>query len=318
MFEEGQLFATIILGGGPAGLTAALYCARGSGGPPLVALGSMAQSQIFGSDAVENFPGIHSEEVSGETLIRTMATQAQRFGAILLEKSADLVDLSDRSSFRVQIGGKWVRGQSIIIATGAKAKWLGVPGEERLKYRGISACATCDGPLKVFRNQHLMVVGGGDSALEEALFLTKFASKITIVHRRNKLRASRILIDRVISNQKIQIKWDTVVIEFVGEDALDKVRLQNLATQTEEMLNVVGAFIAIGHEPATSIFKGQIDLDADGYVKVHNHVCTSVAGVFACGDCHDREFRQAITAAGNGCQAAIAAQRWLASNHAML
>ncbi len=309
----------IIVGAGPAGLTAAIYAGRANLNP-LVAAGEPQATQMPGGQLmlttdVENFPGF-PQGVQGPELMQRMMEQARRFGAEIVEEFAEEFDLSNGSPFKVRVGDTWYETEALIIATGASARWLNLPDEDKFRNRGISACATCDGPLPMFRNKHLFVVGGGDSAMEEALFLTRFASKVTIIHRRDKLRASKYMQKRVFENPKIDIMWDTVVVGYKGENFLEKIVVKNVKTGEEKEIEVGGLFIAIGHDPNTKMLKGTgLELDEKGYIKVRDNVYTNIEGVFAAGDVHDNVYRQAITAAGFGAMAAIAAERWLEAKH---
>jgi thioredoxin reductase (NADPH) len=296
----------IILGSGPAGLTAALYAARANL-KPVVLKGVDAGGQLMLTTEVENFPGF-PDAVLGPELMERMEKQAGRFEAELLHQAATRVDLSERP-FGVWAGDEEWRARSLIVATGASARWLGIPGEERLRGRGVSSCATCDGFF--FRGQELVVVGGGDSAVEEATFLTRFATRVTIVHRRDELRASKIMQDRAFANDKIDFVWDSTVEEITGDGSVSGVRLRNLKTGDTTERETGGVFVAIGHTPNTSLFEGQIQL-ANGYIVVDEPTTrTSVEGVFAAGDVVDVTYRQAITAAGMGCKAAMDAERFL-------
>jgi thioredoxin reductase (NADPH) len=298
----------IILGSGPAGLTAALYAARANL-HPVVLKGIDAGGQLMLTTEVENFPGF-PDAVLGPELMERMEKQAGRFEAELLHTAATRVDLSERP-FGVWAGDEEWRARSLIISTGATAKWLGIPGEDRLRGRGVSSCATCDGFF--FRGQELVVVGGGDSAVEEATFLTRFATKVTLVHRRGELRASKIMQDRAFANDKIEVVWDSAVDEILGNGTVSGVRLRNLKTDALTELPAGGVFVAIGHTPNTALFDGQLELD-NGYITVAEPTTrTSVDGVFAAGDVVDINYRQAITAAGMGCKAAIDAERFLES-----
>ncbi len=301
-----------ILGSGPAGLTAALYCARAEL-QPLVITGVPAGGQLLVTTDVENYPGFPNG-VQGPELIDLMRRQAAKFGAEYVDDNVTSVDFAHRP-FRVATGSNGtVRADAVIVATGANARWLGLPSEERLKGHGISACATCDGFF--FKGKRLAVVGGGDTAMEEALFLTNFAEHVTIVHRRDQFRASPIMADRARSHPKISCLFDHEVVEVLGTETVEGLRLRHTQTGANRELAVGGLFVAIGHDPATALFRGVLDLDAQGYVKVHDHTRTTVEGVFAAGDVHDRHYRQAVTAAGSGCMAAIDAERWLAARAA--
>lgn len=296
----------VILGSGPAGLTAALYAARANL-KPLVLKGVEAGGQLMLTSDVENYPGF-PDAVLGPELMERMEKQAARFEAELLHQSASRVDLDERP-FTVWSGDQAWRARSLIVATGAQARWLGVPGEETLRGRGVSTCATCDGFF--FRGQELIVVGGGDSALEEAIFLTRFATRVTIVHRRDQLRASKIMQDRAQANDKIAFVWNSVVEKILGDGSVSGARLRDVRSGRTRDLAAGGVFVAIGHVPNTSLFEGKLELDR-GYVKVQEPTTrTSVAGVFAAGDVVDYTYRQAVTAAGMGCQAAIDAERFL-------
>lgn len=302
----------IIIGGGPAGLTAAIYTGRALL-EPLVIEGDMGPGgelpggQLMLTTDVENFPGF-PKGVLGPELIELFREQASRFGAEIVHGAASAVDFT-ASPFTVTSGGIDYRGRAVIIATGASPRMLGIPGEERLRSRGVSTCATCDGPL--FRDKRLAVVGGGDSALEEALFLTRFARQVTVIHRRRELRASRIMQERALASQKIDFLWGHVLAEVLGENVVTGIRVADAKTGEESTLEIDGLFVAIGHKPNTEIFAGQIELDENGYVATKGRTGTAIDGVFAAGDAVDHVYRQAITAAALGCMAAIDAERWL-------
>lgn len=268
---------------------------------------------------VENFPGF-PDGVEGPELIELMSKQAKKFGATIIEEWANEFELPAGGPFKVKVGNQWYETSSVILANGAAAKWLGAPGEAKLVNHGISACATCDGPLPVFRNKHLFVIGGGDSAVEEATFLTRFASKVTIIHRRDSLnRASKIMQKRALENPKIEFLFNTVITGYEGEKSLEAINVKNIETGAEQSLPTNGLFMAIGHTPLTShLSSAGVELDSTGYVVAKNHVETSIDGVFTAGDVHDTHFRQAISAAGFGCMAAIAAERWIEAKNARL
>jgi thioredoxin reductase (NADPH) len=296
----------VIIGSGPAGYTAALYAARANL-KPLVLKGIDAGGQLMLTTEVENYPGF-PEGILGPELMELMEKQAARFDAELLHQAASKVDLSE-PPFGVWSGDEEFRAHTVIVATGARAKMLGVPGEQQLLGRGVSTCATCDGFF--FRGQELVVVGGGDSAMEEALFLTRFATKVTVVHRRDELRASKIMQQRAFENEKIAFMWDSVIEEVVGDGQVTGVRLRNVRTEESAELPAGGVFVAIGHVPNTQIFQDQLEMTG-GYIVVREPTtATSVDGVFAAGDVVDFTYRQAITAAGMGCQAAMDAERYL-------
>jgi thioredoxin reductase (NADPH) len=297
----------VILGSGCAGLTAAVYAARANLKPLLID-GHEAGGQLSLTTDVENFPGF-PEGIQGPELIERMRQQAARFGTEYLTGTAMGVDLS-RRPFQLKISSHGeIFTRALIIATGASARMLGIASERRLLGRGVSTCATCDGFF--FRGKEIAVVGGGDSAMEEANFLTKFADKVTIVHRRDAFRASKIMQDRVLRNPKITVAWNSVIEEVIGTDKVQAIRVENLKTGGMSEIKVEGVFVAIGHTPNTKIFEGQIDLDKAGYILTREGSRTSVRGVFAAGDCQDHVYRQAVTAAGSGCMAAIDAERFL-------
>jgi thioredoxin reductase (NADPH) len=301
-------YDVVVVGSGPAGYTAALYAARANL-DVLVFQGFEVGGQLMLTSDVENYPG-YKDGVMGPDMMDDFEAQASRFGAEMRPENVERVDLSGRP-FRV-----WAEGEeeptlarAVVIATGAQARWLGLPGEQRLMGRGVSGCATCDGFF--FKDKRVAVVGGGDTAMEEALFLTKYAGEVLIIHRRDEFRASKIMLERARNNPKVTFITDTVVEDVLGEESVEGIRIKNLKTGEERELEVDGFFAAIGHEPATGIFKGQLEMDEGGYVLQREHTMTSVPGVFAAGDVSDKRYRQAVTAAGDGCRAAIDAERWL-------
>lgn len=301
----------IIIGGGPAGYTAALYAARAELSP-LVLEGSSPGGQLMITTDVENYPGF-PEGVLGPEIMDKFRAQAERFGAQLLTEDATSVDFSTQP-LQVSADGNIHRAHTVIIATGASAKWLGIPGEERLTGRGVSACATCDGFF--FKDKDLLVVGGGDSAMEESLFLTKFASSVTIVHRRDEFRASAIMARRALESPKIEVEWNAIVQEIHGDQHVEGATLVSTKTGEARLRPVDGVFVAIGHQPNTALFGGWVELDERGYIALPNPggTATSVPGVFAAGDVADSIYRQAVTAAGTGCQAALDADHYLQNN----
>ena len=297
----------VIIGSGPAGLTAAIYTARANLAPLMIE-GSQAGGQLTLTTDVENFPGF-PEGIMGPQLIQDMRAQAERFGTAFQTADVTKVDLS-RRPFTVTINEEeTIHAQSLIISTGASANLLGLDSESRLLGHGVSTCATCDGFF--FRGQPIVVIGGGDSAMEEATFLTKFASHVTIVHRRDKLRASKIMQDKAMKNDKISFRWNSMVEEVLGDDVVTGLNLRDVVTNDTATLDCKGVFVAIGHTPNTHVFRGQIEMDANGYIRTSHGTATSVPGVFAAGDVQDPHYRQAITAAGTGCMAAMDAERFL-------
>ncbi len=305
--SENGVENVIIIGSGPAGLTAALYNARADL-EPLVIEGYQAGGQLMLTTDVENFPG-YPEGVMGPDMMIDFRKQAERFGTRFITKDVTSVDFSQKP-FLIKVGEEEYRAKAVILSTGSSAIWLGLDSETRLRGKGVSSCATCDGAF--FRDQRIIVVGGGDTAIEEAIFLTKFGTDVRVIHRRDELRASKIMQDRAFENNKISFVWDSVVEEVLGEDAVEGVRVKNVKTGEEQTLDCQGLFIAIGHKPNTKLFQGQIDLDKVGYIETSDNTRTNIPGVFACGDVQDSRYRQAISAAGSGCMAGIDAERWLA------
>jgi thioredoxin reductase (NADPH) len=297
----------VIIGSGPAGLTAAVYAARANLSPLLIE-GWQSGGQLTTTTEVENYPGF-AKGIMGPELMKEMRAQAKRFGTEFLTGDVSAVSFKNRPLILTIDGERTVEAKTAIIATGASAIPIGLPNEKRLTGHGVSTCATCDGFF--FRGKELIVVGGGDSAMEEATFLTKFATKVSIVHRRDKLRASKIMQDRAMKNEKIAFVWNSVVEDVLGQDVVTGVRLRNMVTGKISELPCAGVFVAIGHRPNTALFAGQIDMDEKGYIRTHAGTATSIPGVFAAGDVQDSKYRQAVTAAGSGCMAAIDAERFL-------
>lgn len=311
------LWDVMIIGSGPSGWTAAIYAARAD----LKTLvftglekGGLPGGQLMLTTEVENYPGFR-EGIMGPALMDEMREQALRFGTQLVEDDVASVDFSERPFTLTSEDGESYTGRAVIIATGASAIWLGLENEKRLQGRGVSACATCDGFF--FKNKDVVVVGGGDTAMEEATFLTRYANKVSVVHRRNELRASKIMQERARKNPKIEFVWDSAVVDVLGERGVEAVKVKNLKTGVEEEMKTDGLFIAIGHRPNTELFAGQIDMDPAGYIIQHDHTETNVPGVFAAGDVSDTRYRQAVTAAGDGCRAALDAEHFLTGEVAL-
>ncbi|HET7167848.1 MAG TPA: thioredoxin-disulfide reductase [Candidatus Limnocylindrales bacterium] len=296
----------VIIGSGPAGLTAAIYAARANL-EPIVLAGSAPGGQLMLTSDVENYPGF-PDGIQGPDLMAAMRAQAERFGSRMVDVDIDRVDLSERP-FRVWARGTEYRAQSVIVATGASALWLGLDSETRLRGRGVSACATCDGFF--FRDREIAVVGGGDTAFEEATYLTRFATKVHLLHRRDTFRASKIMVDRALEHPKIEVHPNIAVEEVLGEDKVHGLRLRDTASGEMRELPVEGVFIAIGYEPNTAAFRDWLEVDEKGYLVVHDETGSKIDGVFIAGDVHDHRYRQAVTAAADGCKAAIDAERWL-------
>ncbi len=306
----GKTLDVVIIGSGPAGLTAALYAARADL-KPLVLEGPEPGGQLTTTTDVENYPG-YPEGVLGPKMMDDFRNQATRFGADCRWGTVTDVDFEKRP-FKITIDEKTeVFARALIVSTGASAKWLGIESEQRLRGHGVSACATCDGAF--FRNEHVVIIGGGDTAMEEAQFLTKFASKVTLLHRREELRASKIMQKRTLENPKVEVMWNTVLEEVLGDKVVEGVKVKNVKTDEIFTLDdVTGVFLAIGHKPNTDLFKGVLDMDQTGYIQTKpKSTHTNMSGIFACGDAQDKDYRQAVTAAGTGCMAAIDAERWLA------
>jgi thioredoxin reductase (NADPH) len=308
----------VIIGSGPAGHTAAIYAARANLSPlmyeGLFAGGVAAGGQLTTTTEVENFPGF-PEGIHGSELMNKMREQSAKYGTRIITETVDRIDLS-KTPFKVMVGSQTIETQSVIIATGATAKRLNIKGEDKLWQKGISACAVCDGALPIFRNKVLAVIGGGDTAAEESTFLTKFSSKVLLLVRRDVLRASKAMQERVLKNPKIQVLWNTEALEALGEKSITQLRVVNNKTNQESLLDVGGLFYAIGHQPNTAFLEGQLELDDTGYIKTRPGTTkTNVPGVFACGDVQDKVYRQAITAAGTGCMAALEAEHFLSSHN---
>ncbi len=307
--ETKRKFDVIIIGAGPAGYTAAIYTSRAKR-ETLIISGILPGGQLMLTTEVENFPGF-SKGILGPELMTTMKEQAQRMGTTIIDDEVVNVDFRHKP-FKILTYSEEYEADAVIIATGASPRKIGAKGEEEFSAKGVSYCATCDGPF--FKNQEIVVAGGGDSAMEEAIFLTKFANKVHLVHRKDKLRASKVMQDRAFENKKIQFHWNTVIEEVKGTQKVNQILLKDVTNNQSKTLDVGGLFVAIGHEPNTKLFKGQIDLDDQGYIVLKNHTQTNVQGVFAAGDVHDHRYRQAITAAAFGCMAAIDVDKYLSEN----
>jgi thioredoxin reductase (NADPH) len=306
MSTTAKVHKLIIIGSGPAGYTAALYAARANLAPVVFA-GSLSGGQLMLTTEIENYPGF-VPGITGPELMDAFREQAERFGAEVRYEDVTRVDFSQRPMLVATEEGE-LYAHAVIIATGASARWLGLASEEHLRGRGVSGCATCDGAF--FRNVEIAVVGGGDTALEEATFLTRFASKVTVIHRRDSLRASKAMQARALANPKIRFVWNSVVEDVLGENTVTGLVLRDVTTGTTSILPVAAVFVAIGHHPNTELFAGQIELDRAGYIKVLENTFTNLPGVFAAGDVHDSRYRQAVTAAGDGCKAALDAEKYL-------
>lgn len=304
--ETKRRFDVIVIGAGPAGYTAAIYTARAKL-DTLVISGSLPGGQLMLTTEVENYPGFE-EGIFGPELMTTMRKQTERMGAVVIDDEVVNVDFRQRP-FKILTYSEEYKSDAVIIATGASPRKLGIKGEQEFSAKGVSYCATCDGPF--FKNQEIIVAGGGDSAMEEAIFLTKFAKNVHVVHRRDKLRASKIMQNRALENNKIKFHWSSVIEEIKGNEKVNQITLRNLTTNEKETMEAGAVFVAIGHEPNTKLFKGQVELDHQGYIVLKDTTRTSVDGVFAAGDVHDHRYRQAVTAAGFGCMAAIDADRYL-------
>ncbi len=302
-------FDVIVIGAGPSGYTAGIYCSR-AGYDTLILSGILPGGQLVNTTEVENYPGFENG-IMGPDLMIDMRKQSQRMGTTIVDDEAVDVDFRHKP-FKVLTASEEYEGRAIIIATGANPRKIGLEGEETFGGKGVSYCATCDGPF--FRNQEIVVVGGGDSAIEEATFLTKFATTVHLVHRRSELRASKVMQERALNNEKIKFHWDSAVVDIKGEQKMQQAVLKNLKTNEETSLDAGGLFVAIGHTPNTKIFEKQIDLDDEGYIILKNKTHTNVEGVFAAGDVHDRSYRQAITAAAFGCMAAIDVDKYISES----
>ncbi|MDE1857411.1 MAG: thioredoxin-disulfide reductase [Candidatus Micrarchaeota archaeon] len=296
----------IIIGGGPAGLTAAIYTSR-EDFHPLVVAGFKAGGQLLLTTTVENYPAF-PDGVDGTELVNLMRKQAERFGARFVDEDVVEVDLNTKP-FRIKTSSQQYEAKCVILAPGASNRWLGIPSEQKFMGKGVSSCATCDGPF--FKNKDVVVVGGGDTAMEDSLFLTKLAKSVTIIHRRNEFRASKIMQERVLNNPKIKVVWDSAVEEILGDEKVTGVRVKSLKTNETATIPANGVFIAIGYIPNTKFLEGKLDLDEQGYIEAIDEIHTGIDGVFVAGDVADRVYRQAVTAAGSGCKAAIAAREYI-------
>ena len=304
--EVKKKFDVIIIGAGPAGYTAAIYASRAKR-ETLIISGILPGGQLMLTTEVENFPGF-AKGIMGPELMTTMREQAERMGTTIIDDEVVNVDFKHKP-FKILTYSEEYEADAVIIATGATPRKIGVKGEQEFSARGVSYCATCDGPF--FKNQEIVVAGGGDSAMEEAIFLTKFANKVHVIHRKDTLRASKVMQDRAFENKKIQFHWNTVIEEIKGSQKVNQITVKDVTTNKVNTLEVGGLFVAIGHEPNTKLFQGQIDFDGQGYIALKNHTQTNVDGVFAAGDVHDHRYRQAITAAAFGCMAAIDVDKYL-------
>ncbi len=307
--ETKKKFDVIIIGAGPAGYTAAIYTSRAKR-DTLIISGMLPGGQLMLTTEVENYPGF-SDGILGPELMTTMRKQTERMGTTIIDDEVVNVDFR-RKSFKVLTYSEEYEADAVIISTGASPRKLGAKGEQEFSAKGVSYCATCDGPF--FKNQEIVVAGGGDSAMEEAIFLTKFAKNVHVIHRKDNLRASKIMQDRAFDNNKIKFHWNSVIEEIKGKEKVNQIVIRDVVTNRQEIMDVGGLFVAIGHEPNTKLFKGQIELDDQGYIVLKNHTQTNIDGVFAAGDVHDHKYRQAVTAAGFGCMAAIDVDKYLSEN----
>ncbi|MGC1709393.1 MAG: thioredoxin-disulfide reductase [Nitrosotalea sp.] len=307
--ETKKKFDVIIIGAGPAGYTAAIYTSRAKR-DTLIISGMLPGGQLMLTTEVENYPGF-ADGILGPELMTTMRKQTERMGTTIIDDEVVNVDFR-RKPFKVLTYSEEYEADAVIISTGASPRKLGAKGEQEFSAKGVSYCATCDGPF--FKNQEIVVAGGGDSAMEEAIFLTKFAKNVHVIHRKDKLRASKIMQDRAFENNKIKFHWNSVIEEIKGNEKINQIMIRDVTTNQQEIMDVGGLFVAIGHEPNTKLFKGQIELDDQGYIVLKNHTQTNINGVFAAGDVHDHKYRQAVTAAGFGCMAAIDVDKYLSEN----